>query len=479
MWPRSSTPWCTSAPTSVPCRRRCGPSSRRVWPGIRPSAPNPPPSPRRSRPRGPHSACGSTARSPSRSRSTRPGPGLSPPSPAFRQTAERRRGAASSPHSPSAAPCWLWAAADAWWLTAGPDLPDAADAKPAEPLASNGYERGTPPKPLWGPLKVAAPEASVLVPVRDVVMFAGGSGGLVAHRVTDGRKKWSLGEVSPSAGLVPLGAQQFAAADAGGEVMAFDASTSEKKWSVPADVEKLLAAAPDASTVYVLKKDGQLAAVDTGKRKIRWEVLAPPGLNLDPGAVAAAGAGVLVVCSSDGTYCAFDAASGEDLWQLNSRSRQPSPRPSRRRPSTWAERNSSRSTCGPVTRSGPRIAVVQPVPGRVGRAHHRQGEPRRDRRRSPLPCGQSRGGEGQVAWPDGSEPSRGHPPVAEGRTVWITEGGTSSGVSAFNDALLWTYGGGIGRALVHGRRGQSGVPAEQGLDRRDAGALTQPGMRRA
>lgn len=329
----------------------------------------------------------------------------------------------------------------AWWLTAGPDLPDAADAKPAEPLASNGYERGTPPKPLWGPLKVAAPESSVLLPVRDVVMFAGGSGGLVAHRVTDGRKKWSLGEVSPSAGLVPLGAQQFAAADAGGEVMAFDASTSEKKWSVPADVEKLLAAAPDASTVYVLKKDGQLAAVDTGKRKIRWEVLAPPGLNLDPGAVAAAGAGVLVVCSSDGTYCAFDAASGEDLWQLNSRS------------TTALTPVVEEET---VYLGGEKLLAVNLRTGdEIWSSDSQSSNPSQDGWGAPTidkgnlaviddgrlyRVDKAAGGEGQVAWPDGTEPSRGHPPVAEGRTVWITEGGTSSGVSAFNDALLWTYG---------------------------------------
>ncbi|MFF2406330.1 protein kinase [Streptomyces sp. NPDC058092] len=335
----------------------------------------------------------------------------------------------------------------AWWLTRGPDLPDAADAEPAKLLASGEYEPGTPPKPLWGPLKAAAPSASMLLPVRDVVMFAGPSGGLAAHSVTDGRQKWSLPEVSPSAGFLRLTAEQFVAADADGNVLAFDASTSEPRWSVPAKAERLLATAPDAALVYVLTKDGEVAAVDTEARKVRWTAEAPAGIVIDPAAVAGAGSGRLVVCTADGHYFALDSADGSNAWQLDGQ---------------------ARTALTPAVEDrfvyvgGKSLLALDLKSGdEVWSAASQSLNPDQDGWGSPATTDDSiaaiddgrlyrvdkaSGSEAGVSWPDGTLPSR-TPPVVQGNTLWIVEGGTSSGVSAFGNSpsgesdgrLMWTY----------------------------------------
>lgn len=328
----------------------------------------------------------------------------------------------------------------AWWLTAGPDLPATEDAEPARLLTSDEYGDGRPPTPLWGPLNVADAEASTLLPMRDVVIFASSSGGLLAHRVTDGRKKWSLPEVSPSAGFVRLTAKQFAAADVEGNVLAFDASNSERKWTAPADAVRLLAAAPNASMVYVLTRNGQLAGVDTENRKVRWEVNAPAGLTVDPGAVATAGSGVLVVCTADGDYFALHARNGKEAWQLADHAttaltpaveeqivyvggKELAALDLRTGDEIWSapseSLNPAQDGWGSPTIGDRYLAVIDD--GRLYRVD------------------KSTGLERHIAWPDSTTPSRILPPVAEGHSLWIAEGGTSSGVSAFDDSLVWTY----------------------------------------
>ncbi|MFG2557597.1 protein kinase [Streptomyces sp. NPDC048496] len=341
----------------------------------------------------------------------------------------------------------LGGGATAWWLTRGPDLPDAANAEPAKLLTSGEYEPGTPPEPLWGPLKAAASSASMLLPVRDVVMFAGPSGGLTAHRVTDGRQKWSLPKVSPSAGFLRLTAEQFVAADADGNVLAFDASTSELQWSAPAKAEKLLATAPDAALVYVLTKDDEVAAVDTEARKVRWTAEAPAGAVIDPAAVAGAGSGRLVVCTADGNYFALDSTDGSNAWQLDGHAGTALTPAIEERfvyvggksllaldlqsgDEVWSAASQSlnpdQDGWGSPAITDDYIAAIDD--GRLYRVDKASGT------------------EGQVSWPDGTLPSR-TPPVVQGNTLWIVEGGTSSGVSAFGNIpsdesdglLMWTY----------------------------------------
>ncbi|MEV0775014.1 PQQ-binding-like beta-propeller repeat protein [Streptomyces sp. NPDC050428] len=341
----------------------------------------------------------------------------------------------------------LGGGATAWWLTRGPDLPAAADAAPAELLTSGEYEAGSPPRPLWGPLKAAAPSAFMLLPVRDVVMFAGPSGGLTAHKVTDGRQKWTLPQVSPSAGFLRLTAEQFVTADAEGNVLGFDASTGEQLWSAPAKAAKLLATAPDATLVYVLTQNDEVAAVDTEAHKVRWTAGAPAGAVIDPAAVASAGHGRVVVCTAEGHYFALDSADGDNAWQLGGHA-------STALTPAVDERF--------VYVGGKSLLALDPQSGEeVWSAASQSLNPDRDGWGSPAitddtiaaiddsklyRVDKASGTGGRISWPDGTLPSR-TPPVVQGNTVWIGEGGTSSGVSAFGNfpgdesdgRLMWTY----------------------------------------
>lgn len=60
---------------------------------------------------------------------------------------------------------------------------------------------GRAPKPLWGPLPVAAEQAdgapTTPLSLVDVVMFAGRDGGLVAHLARTGEEKWRLPDIAP------------------------------------------------------------------------------------------------------------------------------------------------------------------------------------------------------------------------------------------------------------------------------------------
>ncbi|MFD4896861.1 serine/threonine-protein kinase [Streptomyces sp. NPDC058411] len=336
----------------------------------------------------------------------------------------------------------------AWWLSRKPDRPAAADASPAKLLTAGAYERGTVPAPLWGPVAAAAPSAAVLLPVRDVVITAGPSGGLTALRVTDGRQKWTLPDVAPSAGLLRLTDEQFAAADAEGNLLAFDASTSEPKWSAPANAEKLLATAPDAALVYVLTKDGEVAAVDTEAHKVRWTAEGPADVVVDPAAAAAAGEDRLVVCTAEGQYFALDTTDGAEAWQLGRHAGTALVPLVEDRlvyvggksllaldlesgDEVWSAASHSldpeQGGWGSPTTAGAYIAAADD--GRLYRIDKASGVD-----------------GGHVSWPEGTLPS-GTPPVVQGNTLWAVEGGGSAGVSAFANTsgsesdgdLMWTY----------------------------------------
>ncbi|MEU4497511.1 serine/threonine-protein kinase [Streptomyces sp. NPDC023998] len=332
----------------------------------------------------------------------------------------------------------------AWWLTRGPDLPAAGDAPAARLLTAADYKQDTPPTPLWGPLKVAGPDASQLLAMRDVVMFAHPSGGLAAHLVTNGKRKWNLPEVSPSAGFLQLTDDLFLAADADGKVLAFDASTSERRWSVAADAEKLLVAATKDSTVYAVTKDNQLTAIDTADHKVRWKVAGES--TIDPETVAAAEAGRLVVCTADGTYIAVDAKKGDEAWRVQGQT-------------TTALTPAIEK--GVVYLGGKHLTALQLASGAKFWSTASESLDPAEGWSSPAIDGnhiaaldsgilrrvfKESGTLSDISWPDSSAPSR-LPPVVESKTLWIIEGGRSSGVSAFTDSLsedadlklLWTY----------------------------------------
>ncbi|MFJ7591999.1 protein kinase [Streptomyces sp. NPDC097617] len=217
-------------------------------------------------------------------------------------------------------------ATGAWWLLREEPrtIPAAGLARNAEPLSLTAGDHGTAPRELWGPLPVAAKAADGQVttplPVLDVVVFAAAGGGLAARLTTDGKEKWRLPGVRPAAGLVALPGNRFATAGSGGALLGFEASTSRQEWSVQgADTGRILAA--DDSAVYLVTRGGQLRAVDTAARTVRWTVPLPEYAVKAPGPRAAAGSGRLVVFGADGHVIAVDTASGATVWKAGDQAR--------------------------------------------------------------------------------------------------------------------------------------------------------------
>ncbi|MFF3677088.1 protein kinase [Streptomyces sp. NPDC002120] len=213
-------------------------------------------------------------------------------------------------------------AAGAWWLLREEPrvIPPAGLAKDAEALSLLAGDYGTAPRELWGPLPVAAKAVDGVVttplPVLDVVVFAAKGGGLAARLTTDGKEKWRLPGVRPAAGLVALPGYLFVTAGEDGELRCFEGSTSRQVWSVRgADTGRILAA--DASAVYLVTRGGQLRAVDTASRKVRWTVPLAEGAVRAPGPRAATSTGTLVFFGADGHVITFDKASGRTLWLLS------------------------------------------------------------------------------------------------------------------------------------------------------------------
>ncbi|MGW7436246.1 protein kinase domain-containing protein [Streptomyces sp. NPDC054849] len=211
--------------------------------------------------------------------------------------------------------------AGAWWLLREEPrrIPPAGQARDAEPLSILVGRHGTPPGELWGPLPVAAGPVDGVVttplPVLDVVVFAAAGGGLAARLTTDGKEKWRLPDVRAEAGLVGLPGNRFVTAGSGGALLCFEASTSRQEWSVAgADTGRVLAA--DASAVYLVTRGGQLRAVDTGSRKVRWTVPLPQAAVRAPGPRAAVGTDRLVFFGADGDVIAVDTASGATSWRV-------------------------------------------------------------------------------------------------------------------------------------------------------------------
>ncbi|MGW6572635.1 protein kinase domain-containing protein [Streptomyces sp. NPDC054945] len=217
-------------------------------------------------------------------------------------------------------------ATGAWWLLREEPrkIPAAGLAENAAPLPITAGSHGTAPGELWGPLPVAAKAVDGVVtdplPVLDVVVFAAAGGGLAARLTTDGKEKWRLPDVRPAAGLVGLPENRFATAGPGGALLGFEASTSRQEWSVgDADTGRILAA--DESAVYLVTRGGQLRAVDTTGRKIRWTVPLTAAAVEAPGPRAAVGSGRLVVFGADGDVVAVDTASGATVWRLGGQAR--------------------------------------------------------------------------------------------------------------------------------------------------------------
>jgi outer membrane protein assembly factor BamB len=208
------------------------------------------------------------------------------------------------------------AGATAWWLgdrgAPGPySLPPAADTPTAAPV---GVTAGDP-KPLWGPVEVLDEANGGLVPVRDVLLAIGvPEGGLAAHNVVDGKRRWHAPNAVGEAGVVTLSDALVAAVDKKGDVVTFVASSGEPRWSVPASAKYLLAA--DESAVYVITDDDRLRGISRSDGSILWTVRPRVLLNAETRPRSVAGGGRLVIATAKGRVLAVDTVDGREVWTI-------------------------------------------------------------------------------------------------------------------------------------------------------------------
>ncbi|MEV0262212.1 serine/threonine-protein kinase [Streptomyces sp. NPDC050617] len=197
------------------------------------------------------------------------------------------------------------------------DIPPAValpEARPQRSISDADTKKG--PTPLWGPLPMAATSSPAPLPVRDVVVFAAEGGGIAAHDVIDGRRRWTARGVRTAGGYVSLSDQLVAALDAKGTLVTFVASTGKPNWTADAHAAAILAADDDA--VYVVTKDGRLRGISRSDAETRWTVRVSVNIRADDDSApwAATGRGRLIVGSGDGHVVAVDTRDGREAWSL-------------------------------------------------------------------------------------------------------------------------------------------------------------------
>ncbi|AOP50103.1 serine/threonine-protein kinase [Streptomyces lydicus] len=175
---------------------------------------------------------------------------------------------------------------------------------------------GGSPKPLWVLHSLGADTPAPL-PVRDVIVFGTRDGGIAAHNVVDGKRRWAARDIKPTGRYLSLSDRLIAAVDAKGTLRTFVPSTGERRWTADVGAHQLLAA--DDEAVYLVTGDHRLRAVGRSDAKVRWTApldkpfrkVTPPGLVAD---------GRLVLGTDDGTVLAVDTANGRRVWDLRGRS---------------------------------------------------------------------------------------------------------------------------------------------------------------
>ncbi|MEV4332538.1 serine/threonine-protein kinase [Streptomyces sp. NPDC049597] len=210
--------------------------------------------------------------------------------------------------------------ATAWWLgnrgDSGPyALPPAADTPMADPVAATAEG----PEPLWAGAGLLDKTGGGLLPVRDVVLAVGApEGGLAAHGVIDGKRRWHAPGPVPAAGIVTLSDALVAAVDKEGDVVTFVASSGEARWSVPAAAQHILAA--DDSAVYIVTKNDRLRSISRSDGSILWTVRPKVLLDAETRPRGVAGGSRLVIATGKGRVLAVDTADGQEVWNIDDQS---------------------------------------------------------------------------------------------------------------------------------------------------------------
>ncbi|MFG3116720.1 serine/threonine-protein kinase [Streptomyces sp. NPDC048197] len=176
---------------------------------------------------------------------------------------------------------------------------------------------GEPLKELWA-VHLLAEDTPAPLPVRDVIVFGTRGGGIAAHNVVDGKRRWAAPDIKGTGRYLSLSDRLLAAVDSKGTLRTFVPTTGERRWTADVSAEKLLAA--DDEAVYLVTKDKRLRAVGRSDAKIRWTapIDKPFRAKVSPPGVAAHGR--LVVGTLDGNVLAVDTATGRRVWDLRDRS---------------------------------------------------------------------------------------------------------------------------------------------------------------
>ncbi|NUK12076.1 PQQ-binding-like beta-propeller repeat protein [Streptomyces lunaelactis] len=207
----------------------------------------------------------------------------------------------------------------AWWIRGReePDpfaLPPAAKTPEARTLSATTVS-GRKPTPLWGPLPVITKNSPGPLPVRDVIVVGAKNGGIAAHSVIDGKRRWTAPEVDVAGGYRSLSDVLIAAIDTKGMLVTFVASTGEPRWKVPAEAKNIVAT--DDTAVYVATKNGKLRSISRSNGETLWTVRVPVDLKTkSPTGSAARGRLVVASGAEAGDVVAVDAGDGHELWKL-------------------------------------------------------------------------------------------------------------------------------------------------------------------
>jgi outer membrane protein assembly factor BamB len=215
----------------------------------------------------------------------------------------------------------------AWWLgTRGgtahqPRKSDPFDIPPAVRTPVQRLERQPGrdeqiygrPDVLWSMSDVVDVYSPVLLPVRDVIVFGSPGGGIAAHDVRNGKRRWVAPAVVAKGGYLSLSDRLVAGADRNGTLRTFVASTGQPKWTCPA-AEAVTLLAADAEAVYVLTENGRLRSIGRSDAEVRWTTTVPADFRKDlvnPGETAQ---GTLVVAAANGSVLAVRTSDGRTAW---------------------------------------------------------------------------------------------------------------------------------------------------------------------
>ncbi|WP_367045298.1 protein kinase [Streptomyces sp. Je 1-332] len=171
-----------------------------------------------------------------------------------------------------------------------------------------------PPKRLWGPIRVMHEESPVPLPIRDVIVLGAVQGGIAAHNVVDGKRRWIEPGIRAKGRYLSLDDRLLVAVDPDGMLRTFVPSTGEPKWTAKVDARSLLAS--DADAVYVATKDDKIRCVSRSDAKIRWTAPVSVRFGSTSGPRGVTGGGRLVVTTADGHVIAVDTRDGHQVWDL-------------------------------------------------------------------------------------------------------------------------------------------------------------------